>query len=360
MIALSMCIGLALVLADDPKAAQSSTLTLWSSEEPMVGVFDELTSQGVSLRFGQDIIPTLIPWYDVRELHPAVLGYTKYQQVAHDLWRAHARLARGDYFGAESIYNAFEDEYLWTVGAQGADVSMGLVRCRLDRNDRVHAVVPFLSWLGASHSARSTDSKNDGSIFQGFDSKYGLIVALVPVFGPGDRGMAIGNDGDSSRISGRQRMLYEYYTLALDHHSHRTPQAESALKEIQASVRELGKRDVGLALIDEIVIAQAHPDPEKRTSARKSLERRVRASDGTWIELWARLALGASMIAEHDAELNEQGVIELIHIVVRLGHLSQPIAELAAQIANEYFIRTNRTQWGNELMLEAQAGWSND
>lgn len=360
MIALSMCIGLAVVLADEPKEDDKSTLTRWSSDEPMVGVFDELTTQGVSIKIDQEIIPIVIPWFDVRDLHPSALGYAKYQQFAQDSWRAHTRLARGDYFGAESIYNALEDEYLWTVGAQGADVSMGLVRCRLDRGDRVHAVVPFLSWLGASQSTRSANTGNNARHIEGFDSKYELFVDLVPVFGPGDRGLAIGNDGESARIIGRQHVLYAYYTLALDHQSHRTPQAELALKEIQASVRELGKRDAGLALIDEIVIAQAHPDSEKRTSARKSLQRRVRANDGTWIELWARLALGSSMIAEQDTELNEQGVIELIHIVVRLGHLSQPSAELAAQIANEYFIRTNRTQWGNEILLEAQAGWSND
>ena len=163
---------------------------------------------------------------------------------------------------------------------------------------------------------------------------------------------------ESVSIPDRQRALLGYYQLALDTSAHRTAAVLDELHKLRVLVRASGKRDAGLAFVDELVVAQAHPESDKRSSARKSLARRVRANQGTWIELWSRLAIGVSMMGEPETELNERGVIELIHVVVRLRHISQPMAELAAQVANEYLSRTQRTPWGNELMLEALGGSS--
>ena len=336
-----------------PDSNEQTVVERWSADERWEGVVVLLDTQGVWLKVGQEDIPVVIPWFDVRGIEPVHEQYADFQRVAHDAWRAHARLIRGDYAGAEPIYNRLEDQYLWSRGAQGADVSMGLMLCRLDRGDRVGAIEPFLSWLGATGESESQK-------VSGFDSQYGVFVDLVPIFGASDAGAGIDDSEAGHKVSVRQGVLLEYYRLMLDRSVHQTAQSQQRLKRIQSQARELGRRDPGLALIDEVVIAQVHPESEKRAAARKSLQRRTRTDDGTWIELWARLAIGVSLISEQDTQLNEQGVIELIHIIVRLGHLSQPLAILASEIANEYLARTERSAWGNELILEAQRGWSNE
>lgn len=336
-----------------PDSKEQTIVERWSADERWEGVVVRLDTQGVWLKVGQEDIPVVIPWFDVRGIEPVHEHYADFQRVAHDAWRAHARLIRGDYVGAEAIYNRLEDRYLWSRGAQGADVSKGLMLCRLDRGDRVGAIEPYLSWLGAIGESESQQ-------VTGFDSQFGVFIDLVPVFGVGD-GVAGIDDFDAGlQVPARQRVLLEYYRLMLDRSAHQTAQSQQRLKLIQSQARELGRLDLGLALIDEVVVAQVHPESEKRAAARKSLQRRIRTDDGTWIELWARLAIGVSLISEQETQLNEQGVIELIHIIVRLDHLSQPLAILASKIANEYLARTERSAWGNELILEAQRGWSNE
>lgn len=340
---------------EEPKEQENSTLTPWVSGEPLRGKVVTINDQGIQFKADNQDIPLTVGWFDVRELNPPNSEYTKYRQVADDAWRAHARIMRGDYFGAEQIYAQLEQRYLWKVGPQSADVSMGLLRCRLDRDSRVEAVMPFMSWLGTSALIASGAVQ----VLPGFDGQHNLLVALPPVFGPDDRGQGLGSIPESDRITDRQRVLFGLYQLALDKPSHRTLQAREVIEDLDGITRGRDNRDQGIKLIEDMVIAQAHPNSQSRTAARLALDRRIRTDKGTWIELWARLAIGVSLLGEEDTESNERGVIELIHIIVRLDQVNGSLAVLASQIANEYLVRTDRTQWGAELMFEARTAWTN-
>ncbi len=350
LLGLTMIVGIG--VDPDPKLeSKRSTLVRWSVDEPVVGVVDAIGRQGIEIRVDGQVIPISVPWYDVRELVPQTGEYRAYRQIAEDAWRAHTRLVRGDFFSAESIYNELSGQYLWRVGPQSADVSLGLARCRLDRRDRVDAVLPMLSWLRATTGDRFSGLR----LIDEYDEVFGVFVGLPPVFGNDDRVDGLGELPGGNRITDRQRALFGYYQLALDRSVHRTPEAQMVLDELAELVRGREGRDSGMRLIEEMVIAQAHPDSQKRLASRAGLRRRIRTDRDTWVELWARLAIGVSLMGEGDVETNERGVIELIHVVVRLDYLSHPLSELASQIANEYFVRTDRAQWGAELMLEARS-----
>ena len=344
----------------EPELAESKSdpdiLVRWSSSEPMVGEVRLVTNQGVEIKLADQVISIVIPWYDVRKLTASTdiaSTYNGFKQRAQDTWRAHARLNRGDFRGAELIYDQLESEYLWKRGAQGADVSLGLVRCRLDRQDRVGALMPFFSLLMSS----SGGSGFDESMLDGFDAQYKLLTGLPPVFGAWEQNREVGSIPDTDQISDRQRVLVEYYKLAMNAQVHRTPLAEQKLDELAGMTRGRDKRDAGVELVSDLVIAQAHPQAEKRLAARTALERRSRSNSDTWIELWARMGVGVSLLGDSSVESNEQGVIELIHVIVGLDHLSPALSVLASKIANDYLVQTNRTQWGSELMLEALNGW---
>ena len=326
----------------------------WSNAEPVVGEVVAITDQGIEIREEQQIIPVTIPWYDFRTVDGSGMSIGAYQQIADDAWRAHARLARGDFYGAELIYTRLEEKYLWKTGPQSGDVSIGLVMCRLDRQDRAQAVKPYLSWLGSVDSLNPTDL--DG--VAGFDLEYKLLTDLPPVFGPKDRKELLSSIEDTVRLTNRQQALYGLFQLAQNTQIHRTAESNLAIETLKQLMRGRENRDPGLEFIEDLVVAQAHEDIEKRNAARHAIERRIRAHSGTWIELWGRLAVGVSLLGEEDTDSNERGVIELIHVVVRLDHVSQPLAAVASQLANEYFVRTNRSQWGDELMLEARTAWA--
>lgn len=345
-----LCVMVCVAGAHEP---QVSTAELWSQTDPVVGEVINIGEQGIDFRVREQVIHIQIPWYDLRDLRGQREGFDSFEQVAEDAWRAHARLARGDFAGAEEHYVRLEDEYLWKIGMQSADVSLGLIRCRLDREDRVGAVMPSLSWLGAGEAVNGLDLV--GGVR--YDAKYNLLTDLPPVFGPRDRTSIPGVLPDMISADDRRRILAGYFELAHGLQLHRLDKSREILDELNRLIRDQEGRDPGLELFKDMVVVQAHPDVENRRAARMALERRVRSEKGTWVEVWARLGIGVSLLVEQDTESNERGVIQLIHIVVRLENVSRPLAVLASQIADDYFIRTNRSQWGAELMLEARSAW---
>ncbi len=359
----SLMVGLALwsSMLDEPAIdSQSesavSRLVRWSASEPIIGEVSDVNTQGVIIKRVDEVIPVHVPWYDVHSLDGDRKLTDKKQQLAQDAWRAHARLVRGDYAGAETIYAQLEDAYLWKIGKQSADVSLGLVRCRLNRQDRVRAVMPFLSLL----MSQPSEALFGQQAMDGFDSQYRLLIGLPPVFGAFEHTRSMPSMPELDSISTRQRVLGGYYALAMNASIHRTSEAQDELDQLAVLMRGRDNRDSGLEFVADMVIAQAHTDADKRLAARLGLERKIRSNPDTWIELWARLALGVSLIADDETLSNERGAIELIHVVVRLDQINPPLAILASQIANEYFVRTQRAPWGSALILESQNGRSNN
>ena len=253
----------------------------------------------------------------------------RHTEMAANAWRAHTRLARGDVSGAMPIYAQLSRTYLWQVGPQSLDVCDGLTRCLIASEKRLDAIEPMLATFAAMGS-ELPDS------IVGFDQTLKLRKDLPPVFQSADMGASLDTINES--LDARASLMHAYFQLA---NCARNEQA-SALGRIEELKRQNRSRDAGLVLFEQMVFAQAHPDESKRRGARESLTRRTQTQRGTWIEVWARLAIGAGQIRDEDPYIRDRGVIELVHIIVRLGDVDPGLTLLAAQIAERYLRDTNR------------------
>lgn len=325
----------------------------WSQPSAVQGEVVEIGDQGIELRIGQEILPETIAWYDIKAIEPEPAGLGPRREVMDTAWRAHARLARADYPGALELYTRLAPSYLWSKGPQSADVSLGLAMCLIERGQRVRAVNPALSWFVASgvHAPNIASEPQAGQA--AVDTQYGLMIDLPPVFVGEDRLLTIEPLPDSARITPREKLLHAYFSLALQGRD--GDGVEREIEQIEVLRRQLSGRDAGAELLGDMVLARVHPDAPGRDAARKALDRRARVSSGTWVEVWARLGLGAAMIDDQDAQTRELGVIQLIHIIVRLPEVRPALTMLAARMARDELVKADRAPWGAQLMLDARA-----
>lgn len=321
-------------------------LTRWSGEDPLIGDLESVGLQGVYVRTPESPIPRLIPWYDVRQTQPRDPSLDAWNDRALTAWRAHTRAARGDLPGALPLYESMRDAYLWQRGDQSMDVCSGLVRCLLDAGRRGEAIEPAIAWFIAAQLHTPDQPVADPEI----DSQTLLVIGLPPVFRSIQANVRF-ELPDTDALTDRERLLMAMFTLAID----RGYESANRIEEIEGFSRTLRVRDPGLVLMEQMVYAQAHPDESKRQGARDALARRTRTQDGTWIEVWARLGLGASCLQDDNPLVNERGVIELIHVVVRLHHIDPRLTLLAAEMANDYLVSTARPHWGAQLLQDARA-----
>jgi len=335
----------AVLLAAVSTGAEPVTVRLWDGDNPVNGELVEFGSQGVKLRVDDAVMPETIAWYRVREVEGAEHARAR---LALEAWRAHSRLARGDRTAALPVYTGLGEEYLWRVGPQSQDVCMGLTRCLLGAGERVEAVAPSLAWFVAAdmHGPRA-----DIPDIEGIDGRYAIYIDLPPVFLREDGRREIGSLPESDTVTARERYLHAGFAAALSGR-------EQDLARFDRAKREPGVRDPGVELFEDMIHAQSHPEPARRRAARDALERRTRTGGGSWIEVWARLGLGKAMLGDDETQTRERGLIELIHIIVRLPRVRPELTLLAAELAREYLNATDRPRWGAELMLEARSGIS--
>ncbi len=355
-----LCVFNPVVLCDDelgeqPVSTQElATITLWSTDDVLSGDIASVDDQGIRIRVGDAVIPIQIPWYDIRDVHSDSSQAARYDDFKKKARKAHARLVRGDYPGASSVYEFIKGDYYWERGEQTADICFGLLLCRLDAGNRVGAIRPLLSWYGSLVDEFSTRVMHL-SPYQSaaYNEEYGLCTVLPPVFSDHDRAQELGKVPEGEGYTVRQLVLGHGYELAYHSNIHRTPEARDRLREISSFTLGRDQHDAGLDLFEDMVIAQAHPDAEKREAARNRLARRVRSQPKTWIEVWARLGIGVSLLAESEVDPRERGAIELIHILVRLKHVDPGLTRLAAELVKDYFVETDRPKWGAKLMHDS-------
>ncbi len=311
-----------------------------SEPTPLSGNVLGAHEQGIDFQIGDDQT-LLIPWFN---LTPGVFPDgidQQYKARALDAWRAHARIDRGDVYGALPIYRSLAGTYLWGVGPQSVDVCEGLLTCYLESGQRRDAVTPMLAFMHALESDLS-------GVLHGsqIDEAFRVRKDLPPVFQDGVRS----NLDVAKDVSIRTQLIASYYELALSTPSDR----EQILQEIAVQKRTQRARDAGLVLLEQMCFAQTHPDESVRRGARDSLRRRTQTQRGNWIEVWSRLALGASLIRDDDPQVRDSGVIELVHIIVRLSDVDPQLTLLAADLADSYLSYTHRSEWGNAIIREAQ------
>ena len=322
-----------------------ATVKRWAEQEPVVGDFVEADAQGVHLRLQSDTIATLIPWYDVERVELENGTLARYDRFARQAWRAHARAQRGDYQGALPLYESMRDEYLWKPGPQSMDVSIGLKRCLINQGDRAQAIEPALAWFVSSRMLASVDASGVSSV----DAQTMLHTDLPPIRSSSAPTAPLDLDVHAG-ITERERLLYACFRLV----DAPAESRESIVAEIETHRRSMPARDAGVVLFEQMAYAQAHPDRSKRNAARDALRRRCQTQHDTWIEVWARLAIGAALLNEPDRLRKDLGVVELLHVIVRLHAIDPNLTMFAAELAAGHLESTGRAQWATQILHDTQ------
>ena len=112
---------------------------------------------------------------------------------------------------------------------------------------------------------------------------------------------------------------------------------------------------LGKELYLNMYTAQMHSDPEMRERSRNWLQSRAESKNGSWIDLWSRLAIGHSYLRESaladDDTACSLGVIQLLHASLRFGDNYPLLAQFARRSSAEALRKRARYEEAAEIFL---------
>ena len=280
--------------------------------------------------------PLVLSWDRVRTVKgPLAAQASVYALIATQAWRARARLERGDVVGAEPLLDTLFAAYSRRAGATSISIAEGLTICRLGRGAQTSAVGPWLVWLRAGGNEQQAQGDDATSTLAATtadasgrrfvpDASTGLIPSLPPIWidvpavrsfarsglalDPLDAGIA------ATPASIKAQRLGNLYLIAAQQACGLDAPSPEATSESSADANN----DPGIKLVSEVVLAMSGP-PEQREPARAALRARIKNKPAPWIEAWARVALGRSLLQEVSLDAKRLGVIELLHVPSRLA-----------------------------------------
>jgi hypothetical protein len=317
----------------------------WSSSVPIEGEEITFSDRGVAVRPPGEVIPVMIPWFDLKSLPSGWAGEAQpYEDIAALARTAHTRRLRGDPEAAEEQYLALSEKIKPERGEQALDIALGLLQVALaSAKASAKAGDEIIPWLKAIRIDQASASNS----VLGIDQRTGLHPEIVPVFAE----KSTAEIEQPVGLGEREMILFSYYQLASA--KTRSGQADEALNELFRRARILGEREIGIQFVHEIVKCQIDSDPTSRRAARDSLRRRLRSGEESWAESWIHLALGVSLLAEPGVSDRELGVLECITVVVSHRDTPSSIVGLAAELAAEYLRSTGRDLYADTILVTA-------
>lgn len=277
---------------------------------------------------------------------PLAAEFLALEPLGQTLWRAGARLDRGDAPGAESLY---ESAWALTTGVKGptrAEAAAGLLACRVQRGAFALAVEAWAAWLSEAGSLDTADAERCRArlaMGDGLDSSAQWLTGLPPVFvdGPFVRAFAAA-DLEAADTGGVPDVLSIYRYAA---------KRDSGAKRDDASAFESAKSWNNIA--GDMVLAES-ADLGVRERARKRLRERAGSDAPAWQAQWARLGLGRSLRLESDASTKIDAVIELLWVASRETVSSNVLAE-AILAAAETMVELDDRSGASRLVADLEA-----
>lgn len=280
---------------------------------------------------------------------PLGAEFREQEGLATTLWRAGARLDRGDGPGAEPLY-----ESLWvrTNGLHGptrAEIASGLLACRVQRGALAAAIESWAAWLAEAPALDASDAercRNRLIAADGLDATAQWLVGSPPLFvdGPFVRAFAAGELA-TEETGGLPDVLSIYRYAA---------KRDTGAKRGDVAAFENAKGWNNIA--GEMVLAESG-DPAVRERARKRLRDRANGDAPAWQVQWARLALGRSLRLEADNQSRTDGVIELLWVASRESVPPNVLAQALAAAAETLLELEDRAAAARVLAdLESRLG----
>lgn len=268
-----------------------------------------------------------------------------YREWSDDVWRAKARLSRGDLALAselfDELFSRLESEGV--AGPTGLVIAEGALRCRVAENRHSDAIE---AWAAALR-IRETGQRQSGESGAGgvIDTRTLLVPTLPPMWlqGSSDAAQIYERLGEDD-FSANANELLEMYRI-------------SAGRELGHDLEwslEAGRFGEGFYFVDTINRAR-HSDARVRDSARQQLLTVINEKSGSWQEAWARAAVGRSLLMEESQEDRDRGVLHLLHVPARFARAQPHLAALSLAQAGRELHRRGDTDSVERIRAELRS-----
>jgi hypothetical protein len=268
---------------------------------------------GVSFRASN--VARTLGWHRVRAVEGAEADGATPDRLAlgETVWRAGARLSRGDAFGAEPLFEAAYERTRGTVGPMPAAVADGLLRCRLRRNARASAIDAWLE-LAANLSVAPARVPNWGLDDPAVDPRTRLVPTLAPIWFDSTAARAFADAPlDGAPLEPGDPEAYARAIRALYHAAASFAVGDPLDPSRTARAAEIASARPGGDLVARVVLAQIG-GPEVRAAARAELEKEQSLGNDRWRAVWATIAIGRSLVREPDEGDRRRGILELLAV----------------------------------------------
>ena len=288
----------------------------------------------------------LIVWDLVRSIEgltdPSELeAWENYRQLADDLWRARARVQRGDARLAEPLLEPYFDQAieLEKDAELRLIIAEALLRVRLARGAVEEAVPMALETIRLRRAGVVTDR------FEGLDPVVDESLWLVPALPP--------LSTDANRVRALSRILEPWLDPErLGDDPHVRGLAAAHLSLAGEATDPLGEDSTpGLEFIRAALEASSS-DPAVRDAARVRLAAAADAENApAWLGAWRRWFTACSLLREQDVEL-DVALIELLHVPALHVARNPALAARAVALAADVLERAGRSTEADSLRRE--------
>ena len=277
--------------------ARGDTIHRRDGAEPISGKILVLDHAGVTIQ-QQSSGTTLVPWDQVRSIDSltALPDMDMHLERADRLWRARSRIQRGDMRLAEPLVMELLQRYRSTDSLTSHIVAESALRCAVDREDHLAAVIPWLEVARMESRGISTDTYVDPSMPVVLDPGTGMSPYVPPIRSEQLHLVLKAADPGADPYLNQVRDLLAAIAASIDD----LDQVQSSHNGNEPMIRLL-----------ESVIESGSTDPRTRKNARRDLL----VMEGKLPEFarpWAWYHRGLSLLSEQDPAVLDQGLLMLL------------------------------------------------
>lgn len=340
-------------------------LSLRNETKSRNGTTLEVSQAGVMFQTGSDPA-VLFSWDRVRDLKTEIPGLrNKYQQMrffADDLWRARTRIEREDYGLAEPLLKKHFKAVIGRNDPSARVVAEGLLRCRLSRQAREQAVLP---WLETARMIRAgIEISAYSKMTPILDANSGLCPDLPPVWieGPDLESMVAGlgtyfpTDAPVTRTLAKlylESARRELIRWGMATSSENTPSPDSDAGEPDDSQITFNRQtdpasSVAVSFVGAFLDATT---PDKSESIRNTAVKRLTRwiADPDWKGAWAHYARGSARLQSPRTEDQDRGLVDLLYLPSEYVESERYLAGFAIQHAIQHLKSRGRTEAADSL-----------
>ncbi len=359
-----MCIAVTNVLAGNDIVELRNNITPWEDGPNYVeGQILIISEAGVQIRTNDGPYTHMwLSWDQIRNIKTDhddfAKQYIQHQTMAKQLWRARLRVEREDYALAEPILETLYPDAIGRTDETALVILEGILRCRLARNAREAAVIPWLetSRILRLHVERTAYIRLPDVL----DAETWLCPALPPVWIQRPALSVLRKDLSTyvvadSPITDRLALLYLASTQLQNANNNRIAPIQFSHDIIiqpansRANTKDNINQSDAVAFVEALVICQSDDFQDRRTGISK-ITPWIRHNG--WMAGWARYGRGIAQIRSTQQELIKRGLVDLLYLPSEFAETNPYLAGIALYQAAYNLESAGKTTQANKLKQE--------